>query len=246
MRRARRTGWVVLAALLVVSLVTLLARDGVVSFVAGRALAKKGFDCDLVSVHVPLPPSTLELAGTRCKVAEGPLEWIEFKEPLFITLDGLSIGSLVCGSLEVNLRPFTHKEVTLNTLGDLTRIAGVEQQVIELMFDSATLSADVNPPLFATHAVLRLGGKEVTTYEDLKVVSTRTEMTVTSPSTRLAQPAVWGPGVLRLTASPTAVTLKVAFADFKIKIVLDHVDATRPTANFDLTMGTARPDVDEP
>ena len=246
MRRSRRTGWVVLAALLVVSLVALLARDAVVSLVAGRALAKKGFDCDRVSVHVPLPPSTLELAATRCKLAEGPLEWIEFKEPLFVTLDGFAIASLVCGSLEVNLRPTAHKEVTLNTLGDLTRIAGVEQQVLELMFDSATLSADANPPLFATHAVLRLGGKEVTTYEDMKVVSTETEMTVTSPSIRLAQPAVLGPGVLRLTARPTAVTLQVAFADFKIKIVLDHVDATRPTADFDLTMGTARPEVDEP
>ncbi len=246
MRRSRRGWWLVLAALLVVSLVALLARDAVVSFFAGRALAKKGFDCDRISVHVPLPPSTLELAGTRCKVAEGPLEWIEFKEPLFIKLEGLSIGSLGCGSIELNLRPSTHKEVTLNTLGDLTRIAGVEHQVLELMFDSATLSSGVHPPLFAAHAVLRLGGKEVATYEELKVVSTETAMTVTSPSVRLAQFAVWGPGVLRLTASPTAVTLKVAFADFKIKIVLDHVDATRPTADFDLTLGTAQPDVDEP
>lgn len=139
-------------------------------------------------MHVPLPPSTLELAGTRCKVAEGPLEWIEFKEPLFIKLEGLSIGSLGCGSIELNLRPSTHKEVTLNTLGDLTRIAGVEHQVLELMFDSATLSSGVHPPLFAAHAVLRLGGKEVATYEELKVVSTETAMTVTSPSVRSSSP----------------------------------------------------------
>jgi hypothetical protein len=240
--RARRLLFLVLVplgALVVLSVSGLLARHALASFFAGRVLTQKGFDCAPISVRVALGiPPQLELAATRCKVAEGPLESIEFKEPLSIKLDGLKIGSLECALFEIDLRPSAHKEVELNTLGDLSRIVGLDQPALELMFDAAELSSAQNPPLLATRAVVRRAGKQVSSFQDLEVTSSAEGMTITSPATRLDQGALLGAGALRLTATPTAVTLTVAFAgDLKVKIVLDHVDATRPSADFNISIG---------
>lgn len=245
MRRARRTLRIVLiglAALLVLFLVALFARHSIATFLVSRVLAKKGFDCEPISVQVPLPPSRLELAATRCTVAEGPLEWVEFKEPLSIKLSGLEIAALECPSLEVNLRPSTHKEVELNTLGDLSRLIGLDRLVLALMFDSAKLSSNPNPPLLAARAVLRRAGTQVSRYQDLEVVSNEAGMTITSPAVQLDQAALLGAGALRLTATPSAVTVTVLFAgDLKVKVVLDHIDATRPSADFDISIGSSAP-----
>ncbi|MDP1830125.1 MAG: hypothetical protein Q8L48_43075 [Archangium sp.] len=43
---------------------------------------------------------------------------------------------------------------------------------------------------------------------------------------------------MRLTATPTAAVVSVAFAgDLEVKVVLDHIDATRPTADFNIALG---------
>lgn len=240
-RSIRRIVLVGLAALLGLFLVVLFARHSIATFFVSRVLARKGFDCGPISVHVPLPPSKLELAATRCKVAEGPLESVEFKEPLSIKLGGLEISALECASLEVNLRSSTHKEVDLNTLGDLSRLMGLDQLALELMFGTAKLASDPNPPLRAAQAVLRLAGKQVSSYRDLEVISNAAGMTITSPAVQLDQAALLGAGVLRLTATPTAVTVTVVFAgDLKVKVVLDHIDASRPSADFEISIGSSR------
>ncbi len=245
MRGSRRILWVVfvtLAALLVLFLAGLFSRHAIASFIAGRALAQKGFDCDPLSVHVPLPPTMLELAATRCKVTKGPLESIEFKEPLFIKLDGLEIEALECASMEVNLRASEHREVDLNTLGDLSSIMRLDEPVLGLMFDSAKLSSDPQPPLLARRAVLRRAGKQVSTSQDLRVISNDAVMTVTSPAIQVDQAALLGTGVLRLTATLTAVTVTMLFAgDLRVKIALDHIDATKPSADFNIALGKSMP-----
>lgn len=239
MTRSRRPLRIALAVLLILFLAGLFSRHAVATFIVGRALARKGFDCELISVHVPLPPSRLVLAATRCKVAEGPLEAIEFKEPLSIELDGLSIRGLECASLEVNLRPLTHKEVELNTLGDLSRLIGLEQLVVELMFGTAQLSSQPNPPLLAARAVILRAGKRVSSSQDLRVISNEAGMTITSPALQLEQAPLLGEAALRLTATPTAVTVNVIFAgDLRAAVVLDHIDASRPSADFDISMGS--------
>lgn len=232
---------IVLAALLVLCLAGLFLRHGIASFFAGRVLAQKGFHCDLVSVHVPfaLP---LELAATTCKVTEGPLESIVFKEPLSVELKGLAIRALACPSVEFNLRPSEHRDVELNTLGDMSGIVGLDEPVLGLLFDSAKLSADKTPPLRATQVVLRRGGKQVARLRELLIVSSDEGITLSSPRVRLDQAELLGEGAMRLTATPTAAVVTVVFAgDLKVKVVLDHIDATRPTADFNIALGESSP-----
>lgn len=233
----------VLAALLLLSLAGLFLRHAIASFFTGRVLAQKGFHCDPISVHVPFAiPSNLELAATTCKVTEGPLESIVFKEPLSIQLKGLEIGALACSSLEINLRPSAHREVDLNTLGDMSRIVGLDEPVLGLLFDSAKLSVDKNPPLLATQAVMRRGGKQVARFRELLLVSSDEGITISSPRVQLDQATLLGEGAMRLTATPTAAVVTVVFAgDLKVKVVLDHIDATKPTADFNIAIGESKP-----
>ena len=238
MTRARRILLIALAALVASLMAGLLSRDALASFIAARSLAKKGFECAAIAVHAPVGfPVKLELAPTHCKVREGPLESITFKEPLFIRLDGVE-----CASLEINLRPAAPREVDRNTLGSLSSIVGLDGPVLEMMFDSAKLSSDRNPSLLATRAVLRRAGKPVSSYQDLRVVSSDEGTIITSPAVQVAQATVLGPGALRLTATPTAVTLSVVFAkDLRVKVVLDHIDATKPSADFNIAIGESAP-----
>ncbi len=239
MATRRRAPLIFLVVLFGLCLAGFFALDALATFIAGRALAQKGFDCDPISVHVLLGlPVKLELAATTCKVTEGPLESVVFKELLSIELEGLSFKELTCASLEINLRASAHRDVELNTLGDLSSIVGLDEQVLGLMFDSAKLSSDRNPPLLAARAVLRRAGKQVSSYRELRVVSTDEGTTITSPALQLAQAAVLGEGSMRLTATPTAAVVTVIFGDLKIKIVLDHIDATKPSADFNIARVT--------
>lgn len=234
MTRARRILLIGLTALVALLIAGLLSRDAIASFIAARSFAKRGFECGTIAVHAPLGlPVKLELAPTHCKVREGPLESITFKEPLFIRLDGVE-----CASLEVNLRPAEPREVDRNTLGNLSSIVGLDGPVLEMMFDAAKLSSDRNPPLLATRALLRRAGKQVSSYQDLRVVATDEGTIITSPAVQVEPATVLGPGALQLTATPTAVKLNVVFAkDVRVKVVLDHIDSTKPSAAFNIAIG---------
>jgi hypothetical protein len=238
---ARRVLWSLLAAVLALTLAGLFFRDALASFGATRLLAQRGFHCDPLSVHVPLmiPPANLQLEPSRCKVSEGPLESVLFTEPVSLHLEGFEVRSLAFTSLEINLRPAAAREVDRNTLGDMSRIVGLDQPALELMFDSAKLSRGRNPSLEAGHAVLRRAGKQVAGFRDLRVATSENGSTISSPHAHLDQAALLGEGALRLTATPTAAVFSVVFAgDLKVKIVLDHIDATRPTADFSVAIGS--------
>lgn len=240
----RRILWATLAAVLLLAVSGLLFRDVIASAAVGRDLAQRGFRCDPVAVHLPLalPPSLIGLDATRCEVGEGPFLSIEFKEPVEVRLEGFRIDSLTTASLEIDMRPRVHREVQLNTLGDLTRIVGLDHASLDLMFDTAELSLDRNPPLRATHAVIRRAGKPVMRFHDFRATFSGEGLTVSSPRAAVEEAALLGEGALLLKATPTAAVVTVAFAGhLDVKIVLDHIDATRPTAHFDVAVGAARP-----
>jgi hypothetical protein len=241
---ARRILWSVLAALLILVIAGLLFRDAIFSFAVARALPRRGLQCDPVSLHVPLaiPPSPIELGATRCAVGEGPIASIEFKEPLLIELDRFAIASLTCASLEIELRPRAHREVELNTMGDLTRLIGLDRPVLDLMFDSAVISRDANPPLRAARAVVRRAGKVAIAFRDLRIVSGDKGMTVSSPRAMVPAAALLGEGDLVLKATPTAAVAAVSYpGGMHVTIVLDQIDATRPKADFRVAVGAVRP-----
>jgi hypothetical protein len=244
-RRARLLLWSAVAALLLSSVVGLLCRDAIASFAARRAFARRGLRCSPVSVHVPLalPPSPIELEATRCEATKGPLESVLFKEPLRVHLGRLKIRSLTCASLEINLRPRAHREVELNALGDMTRLAGLDEPAVELMFDSAALSRERVPPLLATHAVVRRAGKPIAECHDLRVSRSGAGMTVSSPRAHVDQAPLLGEGSLQLTASPTAAAATVVFSgNMKVRVVLEHIDGAKPKVDFSIAVGSAKGD----
>jgi hypothetical protein len=193
-------------------------------------------------VPLAIPPSPIELGATRCAVGEGPIASIEFKEPLLIELDRFAIASLTCASLEIELRLRAHREVELNTMGDLTRLIGLDRPVLDLMFDSAVISRDANPPLRAARAVVRRAGKVAIAFRDLRIVSGDKGMTVSSPRAMVPAAALLGEGDLVLKATPTAAVAAVSYpGGMHVTIVLDQIDATRPKADFRVAVGAVRP-----
>jgi hypothetical protein len=162
------------AALLLLSIGGLVFfRDAVLSALATRSMARRGLLCGKVVLHVPLalPPSPVVMEATRCEVAEGPLAAVELKAPLFIHLEGFQVGSIRCASAEVHLRPRAPREVALNALGDLTRLVGLEQAALDLLFDTAALSIQPAPPLRVTELLVRRAGKLVISFQDLELTS---------------------------------------------------------------------------
>ncbi len=238
--RTRRIVSGAFIAILLAFAMGLLFRDALASLIAARVLAGRGFHCTEVAMHIPLSRTLpIHLGATRCSVAAGPLKTIEFKTPLEIHLDRFKLR-LACDSLDIDLHPREHRDIEMNVLGDLARIAGADQPALELMSDAADLSRDDNPPLLAARAVVRLAGKPVTEFRELRVISTETGMVVSSPDCRVDQVALLGSAVLRLVATPTAAIVNVAFksAHLDIKVELERLDSAKPRAAF--TIGDAK------
>jgi hypothetical protein len=237
--------WIALAALLLLSTGSLLAfRDAIVSAAAARALARRGVHCGPISVHLPLslPPSPITVGATRCELAEGPLRAIEFQGPLSIHLDGFKVGSVTCASIEVDLRPRVQRDVELDVLGDLSRLVGLEQAALDLMFDTAELSGRKAPRFLAAQAVVSREGQVVIRFHELDVTSGDEGMTVSSPRACFEPAAVLGEGPLVLKATPTLAVVTFAFSkSMRVEIVLDRIDGARPAAQFKLALEPSRP-----
>jgi hypothetical protein len=237
--------WSSLSALLLLSVGGLLCfRDAILSVVAARVLARRGIRCGPISLHLPLalPPSPIVLDATRFELAEGPLMAIAFQEPLSIHLEGFKVGSITCVSVEVALRPRRRREVELNALGDLTRLVGLEQAALDLMFDTAALSSQKAPPFLAAQAVVSREGTPVIRFHELDVSSSAEGMTVSSPQASFEPASLLGEGPLVLKATSTLAVVTFAFSkSLRVEIVLDHIDAVRPTAEFRLALEPSRP-----
>jgi hypothetical protein len=234
-----------LAALLLLSIGSLiLFRDAILAVVAAWALARRGIRCGPISLHLPLklPPSPIVLRATRFELAQGPLMAVEFKGPVSVNLDGFKAGPITCASIEVDLRPRVKREVELNAMGDLTRVVGLEQAALDLMFDTAALSSQKAPPFLAAQAVVSREGKVVIRFQELDVTTSEEGITVSSPRASFEPASLLGEGPLVLKATTTLAVVTFAFSkNFRVEIVLDHIDAIRPTAEFRLALEPSRP-----
>jgi len=216
---------------------SLFFRDAIASFAANRVLAARGFECDGVSVQVPLrlPPSPVVLEPTRCDVKKGPLESIEFKTPVRVVLKGMKIELIRVASLAIDLRVRGQPDVDLNGLGDITKLLGADHPAIELMIDTALLSKDKNPPVLVEDARITRGGVPVTEMHQLRVISTEEGMVVTSPRANISQAAQLGEGSVRVEATSTTARVDVVFlSKLKVKLLVDHIGAARLTAAFQI------------
>jgi len=238
-KRTKRVLLSLLGAWLALSAAGLIFRDPIASYAAAKVMASKGFECNAVSVHVPLrlPPSPVVLEPAQCGVKEGPLESIEFKSPVRVVLHGAGIEIIRVASLSLDLRVRGQPDVEMNTLGDVTKLLGADHPAIELMIDTAVLSKEKSPPVLAEEVKVTRGGEPVAELHEMRVVSTSEGVVVTSPRAHISQAAPLGEGSLRVEASSTTARANVVFLNkLKVKLVVDHIGAAKPTANFDISL----------
>jgi hypothetical protein len=232
-------------AIVAAVLVALLAggwwlRDPIASFVATRGLEGQGLSCTRVLVQVPAawPPSPIQLAPMRCESNEGPLQSIEFHTPLYVDLDGFGVGLVHSESVTIAHRAQAHRDVELNTLGDITRIAGFDEPAIEMLFDAAQMSARKVPTFFVSHANVLRAGRLVAKLRDMRVTPMPIGMSISSPDVQVAQASALGDASLTMTASPDRVLVDVHFkSNLNAKVTAEHMRATRPSVRFEIGVG---------
>ena len=242
-KRPRRISWIV--AIVAAVLVALLVggwwlRDPIASFVATRVMESQGLSCNPVQVRVPsaLPPSPIQLAPMRCESNEGPLQSIEFHAPLYVDLEGLGIGLVHSESVTIALRAQAHRDVELNTLGDMTRIVGFDEPAVEMMFDSAQMSTRKVPPFLVSRAIVLRAGRLIATLRDMRVTPRQTGMSISARDVRVNQAAALGDASLTMTASPDRVVVDVHFqSNLRAKVTAEHMRALRPNVRFEIAVG---------
>lgn len=242
-KRPRRILWIVaiVAAVFVVLVVgAWLLRNPIASFVATRVMHGQGLSCDPVQVRIPfaLPPSLIELAPMHCESSDGPLQSVDFHGPLYVDLNGLGIGLVHTESIIIALRARPHRGVELNRLGDMTKIAGFDEPAVELMFDSAQMSAQKVPPFLASRATVLRAGETITTLRDLRVTAMQEGMSISAARMRVNQAAALGDASLKMTATPDRVAVDVHFhSNLTAKVTAEHMRAPRPKIGFEIGVG---------
>jgi hypothetical protein len=242
-KRPQRVLWIV--AIVTALLVALLMgawwlSDPIASFVATRAMKSQGLSCNPVQVRVPsaLPPSPIQLAPMRCESNEGPLQSIEFHTPLYVDLEGLGIGLVHSESVTIALRAQTHRDVELNSLGDMTRIVGFDEPAVEMMFDSAQMSTRTVPHFFVSRANVLRADRSIATLRDMRVTPVQTGMSISARDMRVNQASALGDASLKMTSSPDRVLVDVHFqSNLRAKVTAEHMRAARPKVSFEIGVG---------
>ena len=216
---------------------TVVFRDTLATAVAERRIATAGLVCVPVAAHVPasFPPSTLQLAPMDCTSATGPLASIQFAQPLDIQLAGTRARAVTCAAIDVDLRA-QHRQVTLNALGDLSHVVGLDQPAVDLVLDWAALAPLDLPPFSAAHAVVRRAGIRVMDMRDLRLWSQDGGRSMSATEVHVDKVAALGDATVsgHSTADLTAVTLLYG-GQLRIEVTGRQLDSPQPSV--DLTVG---------
>jgi hypothetical protein len=215
-------------------------RNRIASLIATRMMAGQGLSCDPVQVHVPfaMPPSPIELAPMRCESSAGPLQSIHFHAPTYVDLIGLDIGLIHCASVTISLRARPHRDVELNTLGDITTVVGLNEPAIELLFDAAQMSARKTPSFLASSATVLRASQPIASINDMRVTQTHTGISISAPRMRVNQVSALGDASLRMSASPDHAFTDLHFhSNVHVTITAEHLQARRPDVRFEIARG---------
>lgn len=239
-KRSRHILSIAAAVLAAVLVCGMLLRNPIASLAATRVMASQGLTCDPVQVRVPfaMPPSPIELAPMQCESSDGPLQSIHFHAPTYVDLSGLEIGLMHCASVTVELRPQPHRDVELNTLGDITSIVGLNEPAIELLLDAAQMSARKTPSFLASSATVLRATRPIASLSDMRATPTHTGLAISVRSVRVNQVSALGEASLRMTASPDHVFTDFHFhSGLHVTITAEHLRAERPNVRFEIARG---------
>ena len=221
--------------------IVVLFRDTLASAVAQRRIASTGLVCDRVSAHVPIafPPSTLQLAPMRCTAATGPIASIQFVEPLAVQLVGARVSAVTCPAIDVDLRA-QHRQVTLNALGDLSHVVGLDQPAVDLVLDWAVLAPLDLPPFSASRALVRRAGVRVMDMQDLRLWSQNGGRSMSAAQVHVDKAAALGDATVSGHSTPDLTALTLVFgAHLQIDVTGRQLDSPQPSINFAVGFGSA-------
>lgn len=216
-------------------------RDALASWAAERGMADAGFACDRVAVHVPasFPPSVLQLAPMRCTSASGPVASIRFAEPLDVQLDGLRARSVSCAAIAVNLRQ-QHRGVKLNALGDLSRVAGMDQPAVDLLLDWAVLAQRRLPSFTAARAVVSRAGHRVVEMRGMRIWPDHGGQSMSAANVRVDKMAAFGDAKLTGHSVPDRTAMTLVFGQhLRIDVTGHRLDERWPKVDFAVSRASA-------
>jgi len=242
-RGIRHSLWIVTALLIALPATAWLFRNALATHAATRVLAGQSLLCESVRAHVPvtLLPSMIELAPMRCQSPAGPLQSIHFAAPLYVDLSGLHIERLHCAAVTISLRAQPHPDVELNTLGDLSAIAGLDEPAIELMFDAAYLAAHPALPFRAASVTVLRAGQPLAVLTDLRMMPLPEGISLAVRSMRARQISAPGVASLLVKASPEVAQAVLQFqSKLRVTVTADNVQAPRPRVRFELARGASQ------
>lgn len=232
-RRIAMIAALVAGVLACVVAVAFSQRGPLATFFARRAMEAAGLHCDQLTVQLASSrlPSHLDLAPMRCTSPTGPLASVRFVTPLHVRLAGLRVRSTECDEILVDLRA-THREVSLNTLGDIGHIGGLDQSGIDLALDSAQLASNPHPPFHAVHATIHRAGRPVAVLEHLRVSTTDTVRRTSASRLRAATAPFLGDGTLDARSTPDRADVNFVFGHLHIHVEGRHLEDRRPQVSF--------------
>jgi hypothetical protein len=211
-----------------------LFRDPLVSGFAARALLKEGLVCDPVAVHLPasLRPSTVELAPMRCTSAEGPLASIRFVAPLEVEIDGSEARAVSCADIDINLR-VQHRRVTMNGLGDLSRVVGLDQPAVDLLLDWTALAPRDVPPLSVARVLVRRSGERVVEMRNMRLWMENGGQSMSAVKVHVDKVAALGDATLSGHSAPVKTVMNLVFGKhLGVQVTGTQLRAPRPNVDF--------------
>lgn len=218
-----------------------VVRDPLATLVVARGLGSAGLRCDHVAVHLPasLSPSSFQLAPMRCTRAHGPLAAIRFVAPLVVRLDGAHVHSASCATIDVDLRA-QHRTVALNTLGDVSRVVGLDQPGTDLVLDWAALATPGSPPFSAGLAVIRRGGRRAVEIHELRLSPDHDGQSVSGRDVHVDQVSALGAATLRGHATRQRAAITLVFdGHLQVDVTGRHLASPHPAVDF--SVGVASP-----
>ena len=174
-----------------------------------------------------------------CTSATGPLASIHFAEPLDVQLVGTHARSVSCAAIDVDLRA-QHRQVTMNALGDVGHVVGLDQPAVDLVLDWAALAPLDLPPFSAIRAVVRRAGIRVMDMRDVRLWPENGGQSMSATEVHVDQVAALGDGTVSGHSTPDRTELTLIFGGhLRVEVTGRQLDSPQPSVKFAVGLGSA-------
>jgi hypothetical protein len=145
-RRIQHVASSILVGVIVLAALAYIARDSVSSFMFGLALdQRRGFHCSHPTLRVTRDFQRISVAAFACELGTSPVARFD-TGPATIVLRGIHAERVEVEAATLDYRPRDTSHVQMNTLGDLTQVAGISTNFVKSMLDASEMYS-LNAPI---------------------------------------------------------------------------------------------------